>query len=78
MKRSDRLNTKPKIDSRKGYYVTVLCHAPHFTDTGFNTDILASDVVMWGFSEDEVRDNAQALVPPMVDPSLIEIVVDRI
>lgn len=78
MKISRRLKTKPKTDPRKGYYVTVLLHAPHFTDTGFNTDILASDVVMWGYAEDEVRDNAEALVPPMVDPSLIEIVIDRI
>ena len=64
-----------KLDKQRGYYITVLAHSPHFTDTGFDTEIIEGPILLWAYDQEEARENAQCLVPPMVDPGLIEIVL---
>jgi hypothetical protein len=60
------------------YLVTVLEHSPHFDDTGHNTRVIASDQIMYGFDARNVREQAEAFVNPLVDPSTIEYIVEKI
>lgn len=64
---------------RRLFIVDVILRHPHFDDTGYDSELLATGQFIWGKDIHTALDMARdTLTPPNVDPSLISFKIEEI
>ena len=70
---------QPSLDRyKRGYMTSVELIHPHFQDTEWDYESLIVPTLIWAYTPEEAEEIArQTLVPPHLDPALINVRVTR-